>query len=381
MNERTGTMVIDTVVIGAGQAGLATGYHLSRQGAQFVILDAGERVGDTWRRRWDSLRLFTPARYDGLPGRPFPAPAWTFPTKDEYADYLESYATGLGLPVLSGCRVDRLERHGGRYLVRAGERHFVADSVVVAMANYQRPHVPAFAGELGPEIGQLHSAEYRNPGQLRPGPVLIVGAGNSGSEIAMELARERTVLMAGRDTGHLPFRIEGAAARLLFVRLVLGLVFHQILRVDTPPGRRLRPKLIGHGGPLIRVKPADLRAAGVERVSRVAGVRDGLPVLADGRRLEVSNVVWCTGYDPDLSWVDLPISGEHEPLHRAGLALGHPGLYFVGLHFQYALSSAMIHGVSRDAERIANTIAARGRERAPVADRAPAGSAVRTPGS
>src|SRR5579884_417399 len=174
---------IQTIVIGGGQAGLSVGYHLARRGLPFVILDANERIGDSWRKRWDSLRLFTPARYDGLAGMPFPAPAFTFVTKDEMADYLEAYAARFALPVRTGVRVDRLSRHGDRFDVTAGGLRFEAENVVVAMSNYQQPRVPPFAHELDPGISQLHSSEYRNPSQLRDGSVLIVGAGNSGAEI------------------------------------------------------------------------------------------------------------------------------------------------------------------------------------------------------
>src|SRR5262245_53690367 len=173
MSDQTSERV-HTIVIGGGQAGLSVGYYLKRQGRPFVILEANQRIGDTWRRRWDSLRLFTPARFDGLVGMPFPAPAYSFPTKDEMGDYLERYAARFDLPVRTGVKVDRLTREGRFYVITAGERRFEAEHVVVAMANYQVPRVPPFAGELDPGIVQLHSFDYRNPGQLREGPVLIV---------------------------------------------------------------------------------------------------------------------------------------------------------------------------------------------------------------
>ena len=180
---------VQTLVIGGGQAGLSTGYHLRRRGLPFVILDANQRIGDAWRNRWDSLRLFTPARFDGLDGMPFPAPAHSFPTKDEMADYLASYARRFDLPVRTGVRVDRLSRQGNRYVVTAGQRRFEAEQVVVAMARYQTSRVPRWAWELDPYIVQLHSSAYRNPKQLREGGVLLVGGGNSGAELAVEIAR------------------------------------------------------------------------------------------------------------------------------------------------------------------------------------------------
>jgi putative flavoprotein involved in K+ transport len=356
---------VNTVVVGAGQAGLSVGYHLMRHGVDFVILDDRARVGDVWRRRWDSLRLFTPARHAGLDGLPFPAPPFSFPTKDEMADYLETYAGTFALPVRSGLRVDRVSRMGDGFLVLAGNRRFHAENVVVAMAHYQRPRVPTLSRRLAPEIVQLHSLQYRNPSQLAPGDTLIVGVGNSGAEIAVETAAHHRTWLAGPNTGHVPIRIDGLAARLGFSRLLLRVVFHRILSIATPIGRRARPKMLRRPAPLIRLKPKDLAAAGVIRVPRVVDAQNGLPVLEDGRALDVANVVWCTGFDPGFSWIDLPVFGvDGEPRHNAGVVDEEPGLFFVGLHFLYAFSSDMIHGVGRDAARIAGVIAAREPSRA-----------------
>jgi len=350
----------EVIVIGGGQAGLSVGYHLKRLGTRFLILDGSKRTGDVWRKRWDSLRLFTPARFASLDGLPFPAPPDSFPTKDEMADYLEGYAAQFELPVLNGVRVERLSRSNGCYRIEAGARVLHAEQVIVAMSNYQRPSVPRFAEGLDPEIVQFHSIDYKGPSQLQAGPVLLVGAGNSGAELAIELSKTRQVYMAGPSTGEMPFRPDGFLGRILLVRLVLRILFHRILTVDTPIGRMLRPKIVRGGGPLIRVKSRDLAAAGVERAPRVADVRDGRPVLEDGRALDVKNVIWCTGYKTGFSWIDLPILDEHAaPLHQGGVVPQAPGLYFVGLHFLYSLSSGMIHGVGRDAERIARIAHAR----------------------
>ena len=346
----------DVVVIGAGQAGLSVGYHLRRLGLSFVILEANARVGDSWRHRWDSLRLFTPAQYDGIVGLPFPAARHSFPTKDDMANYLERYASHFDLPVRTGVRVQRLSRNGAKYQIDTDHGHIEANHVVVAMASYQEPRVPAFSRELSPHMVQIHSREYRSPAQLNDGPVLVVGAGNSGAEIAMELARSHRVVLSGRDTGHVPFRMDSAIGRML-VPVLFRIVFHRILTVRTPIGRKMRATAISQGTPLIRVKPRDLAAAGVERVGRVAGVSGGRPRLADGQRLDVANVVWCTGFTPGFGWIDLPVlDADGEPRHDGGLVAEEPGLYFVGLHFLYSLSSTMIQGVSRDAERIALAI-------------------------
>jgi putative flavoprotein involved in K+ transport len=340
----------DTVVIGGGQAGLAVGYHLAHQERDFVILDAASRVGDAWRRRWDSLRLFTPARYSGLPGMPFPAPDGYFPTKDEMADYLEAYAARFALPVRLGVRVDALTREDGRYRLSAGAECLAADRVVVATGPFQQPHIPAFASELDPQIVQLHSSAYRNPDQLQEGGVLVVGAGNSGAEIALELAATRRTYLSGRDTGRIPLRLGHAFWWFL----------SHVLTVDTPPGRKARQAALGRGTPLIRLRPKDVVAAGVERVPRTTGVRDGQPVLADGRVLGVANVLWCTGFAPDFRWIELPVVGEDGyPVHYRGVVEGEPGLYFVGLQFLYALTSSLIGGVGRDAAYVCEHIAAR----------------------
>ena len=358
-HESSNEPVQDVIVIGGGQAGLAMGYQLAQRGLSFLILDAHERIGDAWRTRWDSLRLFTPARYDGLAGMPFPARGFSFPSKNEMADYLESYASHFKLPVRTGVRVDRLARNGTGFVVSAGNQTFEARQVVVAMSGFQTPRIPGFARELSPDITQVHSFEYRNPSALRPGDVLVVGAGNSGAEIALDLAPHHTVWLSGRDVGQVPFRIDGALARLL-VPVIFRVVFHRLLTIRTPMGRKARTKMLSSGAPLVRTKRSDLDAVGIKRVPRVAGVRDGRPVLDDGRVLDVANVVWCTGFEHGISWIDLDVHGTLEPRHRAGIA-DEPGLYFLGLMFLYAGSSAMVHGVSRDASRIADEIARRAR--------------------
>jgi putative flavoprotein involved in K+ transport len=262
--------------------------------------------------------------------------------------------------------VERLTREGDRYYVRAGGRVWEAEQVVVAMAGYQQPRFPSFRTELRPDILQMHSSAYRSPAQLQPGGVLIVGAGNSGAEIAMELSRSHRVWMSGRDTGEIPLRIDGLAARLFLQRFIFRVVFHRLLTVNTPMGRRARPKMTSQGGALIRVKKAALAAARIERVPRVAGIQSGLPLLADGRTLEIANVIWCTGFHPGFSWIDLPVLDEKGyPKHASGVVAGEPGLYFVGLPFLHAFSSSMIHGVARDAERIANLIADHSRKHVP----------------
>jgi len=366
----------ETIVIGGGQAGLSAGYHLKRLGVPFVILDANERTGGTWRSRWDSLRLFTPAKYDGLDGMKVPAHKNGFITKDEMADYLESYAKRWELPIRHGVHVDRLTKNESGFEVTAGERTFTANQVVVAMGKCQSPKVPAFATRLSGEIRQLHSIEYRNPAQLKPGGVLIVGAGNSGAEIAKEVSVTHETWLAGRDVGQIPFRVGSRIGLTVLAPLVLRFVFHRVLTVKTPMGRKMRPSVLTQGGPLIRVKRKELDSLGVRRVARMKEVQDGKPVLEDGQVLDVKNVIWCTGFHPAFSWIDLPVLGELEPQHKRGVVEAAPGLYFVGLEFQYSMSSEMVHGVGRDAKYIAGKVAERVKSMARVGAPVPAGVAA-----
>ncbi|MEJ1109566.1 MULTISPECIES: flavin-containing monooxygenase [unclassified Kribbella] len=342
----------DTVIVGGGQAGLAVGYELAARQRSFVILERGERIGDSWRRRWDSLRVFTPARYDGLPGWPFPAPGWSYPTKDEVADYLESYAARFRLPVRTGVRVDGLTRDNGEYVVTSGTSQYVAHNVVVATGGYQAPRIPEFAAELDPAILQLHSSEYRNPSQLQEGAVLIVGAGNSGAEIAVESARNHPTWLSGRDTGQEPVRA-GALLDRLFTPPFWFLLSH-VFTTRTSLGRKVEQQLSSHGLPLARVRRKDLVQAGIRRVPRITGVRDGLPLHADGESLDVTTVVWCTGFVNDLSWIQLPVfDPDGRPRHDRGIVRSEPGLYFIGLFFLSAGTSSLIGGVARDAQHIA----------------------------
>ena len=348
----------DTVVVGGGQAGLAAGYHLARRGRSFVILDAGERIGDSWRKRWDTLRLFTPARYDGLPGWAFPARSWSYPTKDDVADYFAAYVTRFELPVRTGVRVDRVSRENGPFVVVSGDRRLVADNVVVATGAYQSPRIPSFARALDPGIVQLHSSEYRRPSQLQEGDTLVVGAGNSGAEIALEASHEHRVVLSGRDTGQEPMRAGSRADRLLTPPFWFLLT--RLLTVNTPMGRKARDQFRSRGLPLARVRRKDLAAAGIERVPRTAGVQDGMPELDDGRVLEVANVVWCTGFQSDFAWIDLPVFDEEgDPLHDRGVVSSVPGLYFLGLYFLYAMASQLVGGAATDAEHVVKHIASR----------------------
>lgn len=356
-DEMTGT-VLDTVIIGGGQAGLAMGYYLKEQKREFLILDENPRTGDSWRQRWDSLRLFTPAKYDGLPGARFPTDPLSFPPKDELADYLERYAAKFDLPVRQGIRVARLWREGDRYIAATNGHRWEARNVVVATGAERSPKVPEFASLLEHSIVQLHSSDYRNPGQLKDGPVLVVGLGNSGAEIGIEVCRTHPTFVAGKPGGELPVKHGRAAAR--FVLPLVRFAGLHVLNVDTPIGRKAIPALKAHGAPLIRTKSKDLAAAGVRFVPRVAGVDNGLPVLADGTRPEIANVIWCTGFREDFGWMDPDLldDGGGMPRQYRGVALDSPGLFFLGQDFMYAATSATLPGECRDARYLARKIPA-----------------------
>lgn len=345
----------ETVVIGAGQAGLAVGHHLAARDVDFLILSDEPRLGDNWRRRWDSLRLFTPARRSGLPGMPFPAPPGHLADKDEVADYLERYAQRFELPVRLNARVRSLGWNGECYVLRVGDDGSLleADNVVVATGAFQQPRIPAVQARLAPGIHQLHSSEYRSPFDLPDGPVLVVGAGNSGAQIALELARFRKVWLAGRDTGHMPRRLLG--------RDVFDWIW-PVMRwatVDTRLGRRMRTSIRSSGDALIGIPERALVQAGVVRVGRLEEERGGLPACG-GAVLEPRVIVWCTGFGPEYRWIDLPVFGDDGfPQHDRGVMADAPGLFFLGLRFQHRLNSSLIGGVGEDAAFVAEQVARR----------------------
>ena len=344
---------VGTVVIGGGQSGLAAGYYLHEARHSFVLLDEHRRVGDVWRNRWDSLRLFTPGRYDNLPGMPFPGRRSGYPGKDDIADYFEAYAHRFELPVRTDVKVNRLSRIGDRFLVTAGDDSWSAASVIVATGAFHHPRVPSFARELDDRITQLHSKEYRRPSQIRAGAVLVVGAANSGAEIALELAPGRRTLLSGRDPGHEPTRAGTIPDRI--ITPLLWFAATRVLAVTNPLGRKVRDHFLEppRGIPLGRLRLKDLEARGIERVPRVAGVKDGVPVLENGRVLDVEAVVWCTGFAPDFSWIDLPLSFRSGfPITDRGVVQSCRGLYFLGLPFLHTLSSALVGGVGRDARHV-----------------------------
>jgi len=352
---------IETLIIGGGQAGLATGYHLNRLGRELLVVDSNDRVGDNWRQQYDSLTLYTPAKYSHLPGLAFPGAKWSFPGKDAVADYLESYAVRFSLPVRLRTRVDRLEAgETGGFVAHVGPDEIHCDNVVVATGSFGRtPHVPDFADQLDPRIRQVHSSEYRRTSQLAQGPTLVVGASHSGCDLAFEIADVLPTTLVGRDCGEIP--LEWGSRKLKLAMPVIVFMWKHVLTRRTPMGRKQMTHTRQHGGPMLRVKRHHLAERGVQRIeSRVVGVQDGKPVLDDGQVLDVANVVWCTGFRQVYDWIDLRMLGDDGwPKEYRGVVESVPGLFFCGLSFQYAFSSMVLPGVGRDADYVARRISSR----------------------
>jgi putative flavoprotein involved in K+ transport len=340
---------VDVLVIGAGQAGLAVGWHLREQGiTSFLLLDAGPEVGHMWRSRWDSLRLFTPAEYDALPGTPFPAPAGTYPTKDEVADYLRGYAAAFELPVRLNTRVTRLTKTGDTFHADTSTGPITAGQVVIATGPFQTPAVPTLARHLAADVVQLHSADYRNPDQLPEGPVLVVGAGNSGLQIAAELAATRPVTVAvGTRPPMLPQRLLG---RDLFWWLTrLGLITKT---ADSRLARRLQKK----GDLVIGTRWRNLARLGIQVRPRLDDVDLSTAMFADGTVTAVAAVVWATGYRSDYSWLDIPGAVDDDKVANVRGITAIPGLSVLGLPWLHTRGSALLGYVKDDAAWLASHI-------------------------
>jgi putative flavoprotein involved in K+ transport len=361
---------VEVAVIGAGQAGLAMGYFLRRQGGRFVILERAPEIAPAWRERWDSLTLFTPRRYSALPGLPFPGDPDGYPTRDEVISYLERYAETFDLPIEFNSKVKTLERgDDGRFRLEVEGRTITADQVVVATGPFQTPYVSKLADRLVPDVFQTHAVGYRRPDEVPPGTVLVVGGGNTGFQIAKELsATHKVVLSVGSRQTPLPQRLFG---RDLFWWLTKARILDKTL--ESSLGRKLstRDTLIGSS-------PRELRRRyGVELKPRVVDP-DGCTVrLADGSELAVDAVIWATGYRPDYSWIKLPIFDDGRLRHRRGVT-DVPGLYFLGLTWQHTRGSALIGWVRDDAQFIAEQITAYQESRARPSARTPVGTGAST---
>jgi putative flavoprotein involved in K+ transport len=361
--------LLDVAVVGGSQAGLAMAWHLTRRGLRFVVLEAAPEIGHTWRSRWDSLTLFTPSQHDALPGMPFPGRPDTYPTKDPVADYLQAYAAAFNLPVRLNARVTHLSKTAEGFEIGTQADVFRARQVVAAAGPFQTPFIPPAAQRLDGAVTQLHSAGYRNPQALPAGPVLVVGGGNSGFQIAEELAAagRRVDLSIATKQPVLPQRLAG---KDLFWWLThLGL-----MRVSTESrlGRRMssRDFIIGSSRRRLQKK-------GVRFRPRLTGAGGRTAQFADGGTLDAGVVIWATGYRPDYSWIDIPgVVQDGQVTHRRGVTEV-PGVYFLGLTWQHTRGSALLGFVHDDAAYLAGRIAAHQR----ATSAALAGSAPRASSS
>jgi putative flavoprotein involved in K+ transport len=340
------------VIIGAGQAGLAMGHELQTRGIPFTILDAGAAVRQSWRDRWDSLTIFTPARHSALPGRALPGAKNHTPTKDDVAAYLQDYAEQFDLPVRCGVRVSRVSASNAGYLLETSDGQIEADVVVIATGPNTVPNIPVGAAELASTIAQVHSSDYRNLQSVPEGDVLVVGAGTSGTQLALELSATHSVTIAGRPTASIP------PAVIRFFGALQWRAINNLLTRSTPMGRKAAVGFFHRGAPLIGTGVSDLVKAGVRRVGRFTGVQDGMPVVDGAGVLAPASIVWATGFRPGFDWIDdLPLDDFGWPATERGVAARMPGLYFVGMPFQYAVSSSLLGGVGRDAAYVAARIA------------------------
>ncbi|MGH2825713.1 MAG: flavin-containing monooxygenase [Actinomycetota bacterium] len=340
--------VLDVLVIGGGQAGLVMGYHLKQRGSRFKILDAGPEVGDTWRRRWDSLKLFTPAQYDNLPGMPSPATADVYPSKDDVADFLRVYAERFELPVQVNRGVTSLTLDGGSFVAETDEETFIAKQVVVATGPFQVPFVPPIAKDFDQDLPQFHSADYRNPGSVPDGRILVVGGANTGCQIALELSRSRDVeISVGQRLPTIPQRM--LKRDVWWWGTKLG--FTRVTR-SSRLGERLSERDVVIGGGL-----RELRKLGVRIRPRLTGAEGRTATFDGGESSEVDAVLWATGYRMDHSWIDIPglRDGEGRIKQERGVTPV-AGLYTVGLSWQHTRTSALLGWVTNDAAFLADRI-------------------------
>ncbi|MFF5079368.1 flavin-containing monooxygenase [Actinoplanes sp. NPDC000266] len=341
---------MEAVIVGAGAAGLASARELQRVGADFAVLDAAESLGQSWQRRYDVLKLFTPARDCALPGMALPCPSGSYPSKNDMARYLAAYAQRFAIAVRTRATVLRHETVAGMHVLETTAGPVTARNLIVATGTCHYPSLPDFAAKVTPAVHQVHSARYQRPSDLPAGPVLVVGAGATGADIAQQLAADRDTWLAGASTGHVP-------SSIVRNRLVRSGIY----RLPVPGGaigRTLVDRWGRHGGPLIWQKEQDLLDRGVRRVPKVVGTdRVGWPLLADGRTLRVAAIVWCTGFDERIPWLSRAVLDvEGRPRHRRGISTQARGLAYVGRRWQRAWNSGFLGGMAGDGKHVVRAL-------------------------
>lgn len=335
---------LDVIIIGAGQAGLSMGYFLKQQDISFMLLDKGKRVGDSWRKRYNSLVLFTPKSYSVLPGMAFEGDQSAFPTKDEMADYLEAYAKRFSLPIQLETSVQSVKQVDRGFEVITNNGILYSKQIVVASGAFRSPLIPSISKEYGENVFQIHSSEYSAPNQIPDGPILVVGGGNSGTQIATELVVDREVTVAvGHPLKFFPLRFLGKS---IFTWLEwLGFLY---AGTDTKRGAWFRKQ----GDPTFGFEFKHLiRSGKVQIKSRVTRVQNGQTVFQDSSEMDIKNIIWSTGFVPDFTWLEIDgaLDAEGNPRHHRGVSPVQ-GLFFIGLPWQRQRGSALVCGVGRDAE-------------------------------
>jgi putative flavoprotein involved in K+ transport len=340
-----------TIVIGGSQSGLAMGYYLKKIGEDFIVLDASEKVGQTWSNRWDSLQLFSPPSVNKMPGWSFPSPKGGPDTKDEMAEYLAAYARKFDLPIKSGYKVISVSKNGSVFSVVSAEENLTAERVIIATGAHQFPYIPAFAADLSSDIFQVHSDHYRRPSALPPGDVLVVGSAISGMQIALEVIKDRKTTIAGKPTYIIPRGLSQISKKLDWWLL------ENLLTIKTPMGRKVRPQFVKGGG-VFPYLVQEIKESTISLRTRLSGVKDKMPMLENGETIATSVIIWCTGHRPNFSWIKECVTDERGwPVTERGVS-AMEGLYFIGMPFQYGLTSSLISGVRRDAEYISDKIRA-----------------------
>ncbi len=339
-----------TIVIGAGQGGLAIGYYLKNLNQHFLILDRSKDIGSTWSSRYDSLILFTPRQYSSLPGLKIAGSPQGYPTKDEIANYLITYRETFQLPVQLNTEVTRIRKENGHFIVKTKDQNYETKNVVIATGPFQKPRIPAFAENLSTNIYQLHSSEYKNPANLREGNVLIVGGGSSGGQIAVELSKEReTYLSIGHKLKFMPLKIGSKSIFWWFDKLGI---------MDAAPQSWLGRKIRMNGYPIFGYELKNAIKQGKVIQKSRANYGEGSTIqFQDKSSLNVQNMIWATGFQSDYNWIDIEGVLDHQGrvLHKKGESKI-PGLYFLGLPWQSCRGSGLLIGVGKDAQYLAGLI-------------------------
>jgi putative flavoprotein involved in K+ transport len=345
-------MYYDFIVIGAAQAGLSIAYELQKRNYRFLILDKEEEIGASWLNRWDSLRLFTPTEFNHLEGLPFPAPVGHYPSKFEVANYFKAYVMTFQFPIQLNTLVTKIEKTTPKsFLVHTQKEILQTRNVVVATGPFHVPYTPRFSKYICKDIFQLHSNYYQHPSQLQDGPVMVVGAGDSGFQILDEVSKNqnRKVYYSG-DTkvGTLPQEFLGKTLWWWFTKTGF-LSIHKNSWLG---------KLISEGRqPVIGTHVKEILArTNVTSVGRCLDAEDHFIETEEKELTDVKNIVWATGYRPNFKWIKgLELDKDNYPKHKRGIS-SMKGLYFIGLPWLHTRGSATLGGIKKDANFLGNCI-------------------------